>query len=77
MQFLLDALLDQLYACHGKHVEAKPGTVVAPTIAIITKITSGLFLGIDSTIDINLKKFDGNLNINGTIIKLVTRLLSN
>ena len=49
---------------------AKLGTVETPIIAIIAKITSGLFLGIASTIDINLKKFDGNLNINGTIIKL-------
>ena len=34
---------------------AKLGTVATPIIAIIAKITSGLFLGIASTIDINLK----------------------
>ena len=48
----------------------KPGTFVTPIIDIIAIITSGLFLGIACTIDINLKKINGNLNINGTIIKL-------
>jgi hypothetical protein len=32
---------------------AKPGIVVTPTIATITKITRDLFFGSDCTIDIN------------------------